>query len=134
MSKDSSVDVLEIHLHSEVPHRRLPLSAAAANCFNSDPLTPGQRRQTVAGATSRNLSGFGLKRCGRGELGICVKVSEGRRGFHLAGGVLERDNDSWLAAPGLRLQRSLVPVTQETESRPGGGLFILFHFIFFFYC
>lgn len=58
--QDSRVDILEIHLHNEVPHRRLPLSAAAAaNCFNSDPLTHEQRRQTVADATSRNLSGFG---------------------------------------------------------------------------
>lgn len=52
--QDPSVDILEIHLHNEVPHRRLPLSAAAAaaNCFNSDPLTHERRRQTVADATS----------------------------------------------------------------------------------
>lgn len=50
--QDPSVDILEIHLHNEVPHRRLQLSAAAANCFNSDPLTHERRRQTVADATS----------------------------------------------------------------------------------
>lgn len=52
--QDSFIHIPAIHPHNQVPLTLLWLSAAAAaaNCFNSKPLTLEQRRQMVADATS----------------------------------------------------------------------------------